>query len=99
MEYVLSRKRGGWREGYYATASDLGIVEFTKWLERHGGGRPDWEGGEPSATELLPLETLFSPYEQHAKNCPICKEVQVSPLPGSDCGFKFWDQMVIKSGT
>eukprot|EP00884_Botryococcus_braunii_P002003 jgi/Botrbrau1/11803/Bobra.0224s0009.1 len=74
MEYVSSRKRGGWREGYYATASDLGVVEFNKWLERYGGGRPDWEGGEPAPTDLLPLETLFSPYELHAKDCPICKQ-------------------------
>lgn len=79
MEYVLSRKRGGWREGYYATASDIGVVEFNKWLERYGGGRPDWESGEPGPIPLMPIDKLFSPYEQHAKDCSICKKVCLSP--------------------
>jgi hypothetical protein len=81
MEYISSRKKGGWRAGYYATASDIGIVEFNKWLEKYGGGRPDWEGGDPGPADLIPLDKLFSPYELHAKDCPICQKV------GSGCTF------------
>ena len=51
QEHTLAQRGGDWRSGYYMpTNSDRLLAGFRQWLDKIGGGRPQWlevdhEGG------------------------------------------------------
>ena len=75
LERLGGRSGRGWAKHFYLpTAADLYVIAFRKWLEKHGGGDPQWAPGVDTALPPMEhaVEALMDRYQSHTKNCLAC---------------------------
>jgi pheophorbide a oxygenase len=62
-----------WNKQYYMPSSaDLAVINWRKWIDRHGSNLPTLPKSAQDLPPLLPREQVFDRYNQHTKDCPHC---------------------------
>ncbi|GMI97203.1 PHEOPHORBIDE A OXYGENASE, LETHAL LEAF-SPOT 1 HOMOLOG, ACCELERATED CELL DEATH 1 [Hibiscus trionum] len=72
------------------TQADRFVLEFRKWLRRHGNSQPEWLNTtiqQPLPSTVLSKRQMMDRFEQHTLKCSSCKQAYTS--------FQTWKKILI----